>query len=298
MNLGRPDHGGLPGGEPDQLVGNWVLISGRLGMPAMGVSGSAWATVASRVGMLAFAAIYAIWHGTRHETGLLQVSLAPDLGRMARLVRLGLPSAVQLTLELVVFVPAALLAGRLGDEALAAHEVVLLVAGTAFMVPLGVSAAGAVRVGQAIGRGDPVGAVTSGWTAMGLGAGFMAISGLTMLIVPGPILGMFTGDPGVIRTAHSLLLAAAVFQIFDGLQVVGSGVLRGPGRPSCHDGDPHRHWAIGLPIGYAMAFPGRRGVVGLWVGLASGLIVAGLLVLVAWIRRVRSLDSRPDAAPR
>lgn len=291
MNLGVPIMIALVVANLANWFGNWVLVYGRLGFPALGVEGSGWATVGSRVAMLVFVAIYALWHGWKRRTGLLQVSLRPDFPRLIRLIRLGLPSAAQLTLELVVFGAAALLAGRLGAESLAAHEVVLQVAGTAFMVPLGISSAGAVRVGQAIGRGDPAGAARSGWTALALGVVVMAGSGLTMLLVPGPILGRFTTDPGVIRTAHSLLIAAAVFQIFDGLQVVGSGVLRGLGETKIPMfATLVAHWLIGLPIGYAMAFPGRLGVLGLWIGLACGLIGAGAMLLVAWVRRVRKLE--------
>ena len=198
-----------------------------------------------------------------------------------------MPAAVHLVLEMTVFGAAAILAGRLGSTAIAAYEVVLTVAGTAFMVPFGVSSAGAIRVGQAIGRKDPAGAARSGWMAMAMGAGFMAVSGLTMLVLPGPILGRFTTDPAVLATARSLLVAAAVFQVFDGLQVVGAGVLRGAGETRV----PMyvnlvAHWAIGLPLGYLLAFPAKLGALGLWIGLAGGLIAAGLALLMAWTRRV------------
>lgn len=287
MNLAWPIMAALAAANLANWFGNWVLVSGRLGFPAMGVAGSGWATVASRVSMLGFVILYAVWHGAKYRTGLLHVSLRPDLGRIVRLARLGLPSGAQLTLELLVFVAAALLAGKIGPDALAAHEVVLQIAGTAFMVPLGISSAAAIRVGQAIGRGDRAGAVRSGWTALALGAGVMSISGLLMLLAPGPMLGIFTADTSVLAAARSLLIAAAVFQVFDGLQVVASGALRGAGETKIPMlANLVAHWAIGLPIGYAMAFPAAWGVLGLWIGLASGLIAAGILLLVAWIRQV------------
>lgn len=272
------------------LGGNWIFVYGRLGMPALGVAGSSYSTLISRVAMLVFLGAYALIRSARADDGLLRVSLRVDPRRQSDLIRLGFPTAIQLTLEVFVFGVAALLAGQFAADALAAHEVVLQIAGTAFMVPLGVSSAAAVRVGQAIGRKDPQGAARSGWTALLLGAGFMAMSGLTMLTFPRTLLGVFTTSSGVIAVARSILVAAAVFQIFDGLQIVGSGALRGLGETRvpmfatlC------AHWAIGLPIGYVMAFPLGWGVIGLWIGLTSGLVVAGILILAAWMWRVRHL---------
>jgi multidrug resistance protein, MATE family len=291
MNLAMPALVALAVANVANLFGNWVFVYGRLGFPELGVAGSAWSTLVSRVAMLAFLAIYAAVHAARTRNGLLQTSLKFDPSRMRELVKLGLPTAIQLTLEIAVFCAAALLAARLGEIELAAHEVVLQVAGTAFMVPLGVSSAGAVRVGQAIGRKDPRGARRSGWTALGLGSGFMALSGLTMLLASGPILGVFTSDRALIATARSLLIAAAIFQVFDGLQVVGSGILRGLGETQIPMyATLAAHWAIGLPIGYVMAFPMGWGIVGVWMGLCSGLVAAGVMLLAAWVWRARRLD--------
>lgn len=291
MNLALPVLVALGVANVANLFGNWVFVYGRLGCPALGVAGSAWATLASRVAMLAFLAIYALMHAARTRNGLLQASLRFDAARMRLLIQLGLPTAIQLTLEIAVFCAAALLAAKLGEIPLAAHEIVLQVAGVAFMVPLGVSSAGAVRVGQAIGRNDPRGASRSGWTALGLGAGFMALSGLTMLLASGPILSIFSDERQVLATARSLLIAAAVFQVFDGLQVVGSGILRGLGETRIPMyATLAAHWAIGLPIGYVIAFPMRWGVIGLWIGLASGLVAAGVMLLAAWVWRVRRLE--------
>lgn len=295
MNLAMPVLVALGVANGANLFGNWVLVHGHLGFPALGVAGSAWATLASRVAMLAFLAIYIVIHASRTRNGLLQASLRFDAARTHVLIKLGLPSAIQLTLEIAVFCVAALLAAKLGEIPLAAHEIVLQVAGVAFMVPLGVSSAGAVRVGQAIGRHDSRGASRSGWTALALGAGFMAVSGLAMLLASGPILRIFTDETPVIATARSLLVAAAIFQVFDGLQVVGSGNLRGLGETRIPMvATLAAHWAIGLPIGYVMAFPMRWGVMGLWVGLASGLVSAGVMLLAAWTWRVRRLWREPS----
>jgi MATE family multidrug resistance protein len=299
MNLVMPTLASLLVANLANWFGNWVLVYGRFGVPAMGVRGSAWATVISRFAMLAMLAGWAALHAIRRRTGLMDVSLRPDITRLRRLLALGLPSAAQLTLETMVFGAAAFLAGRLGATALAAHEVVLQVAATAFMVPLGVAAAGSVRVGQAIGREDPAGAARSGWAALAIGVGFMAVSGLTMVAVPSLIIGRFTTDAGVLATSRSLLIAAAVFQVFDGTQVVGAGALRGLGETKLPMyANLVAHWAIGLPIGYQLAFPGRWGVLGVWMGLATGLVAAGSMVVTAWWLRVRSWRIGPADGQR
>ncbi len=290
MNLVAPVMVALVLANLANLAGNWVFVYGRLGFPAMGVAGSAWSTVASRFVMLAIVAGYALWHGVRKRTGLLTTPLGIDGPLLKELIVLGFPSAVHLTLEVAVFGAAALLAGRLGSNALAAHEVVLQIAGTTFMVPLGVSSAGAVRVGQALGRDDPAGAARSGWTAILIGAGFMAISGTTMTLLPGPLLGIFTTDPGILAVARTLLIAAAVFQVFDGIQVVGTGVLRGAGETRLPMfANLAAYWAVGLPMGYVLGFVAGWGVLGIWIGLTSGLILTGIIILMAWTRAVGRL---------
>ena len=214
MNLVKPILLAFLAANLVNWFGNWLLVTGRWGFPALGVVGSGWSTVFSRFAMFVMGLGYAIWHGIAKDTGLIRVSLKIDRKRLMQLIVLGLPVAGQLTLEVLVFAAAAVLAGRLGETALAAHEVVLQIAGTAFMVPLGIASAGAVRVGQAIGRKDPRGSAIAGWTAMAMGAGFMAMSALTMIFVPQPILGIFSTDENLLTTARSLLIAAAMFQVF------------------------------------------------------------------------------------
>lgn len=290
MNLTAPILVALGVANAANLFGNWLFVYGNWGMPRLGVAGSGLSTLASRVAMLAALAIYAVIHAARTRSGLIGTALRPDRARLRALLRLGLPTAGQFTVEVLVFGVAAYLAGWLGKVPLAAHEIVLQIASTTFMVPWGVSSAGAVRVGQAIGRGDPRGASRSGWAAMALGVGFMTIASGVMLGAPGPILGVFTTDAGVVATARRLIVAAAIFQVFDGLQVIASGDLRGLGETRIPMlATLVAHWAIGLPIGYMLAFPFGWGVIGLWVGLALGLGAAGLMLLAAWALRARRL---------
>jgi MATE family multidrug resistance protein len=273
-------------------AGNWILIYGHLGAPAMGAEGSGWSTCLARLYMSVSLMVYILYYDRRYQTGLLKTPLIPSLKRIRQLVRLGFPAAMQITLEVGVFAAATTLAGKLEPTSLAAHQIVLNIASLTFMVPLGVASAGAVRVGQAIGRRDPEGAAHSGWTALYLGAGFMLFAGMSFLLLPDPILRIFTFDTQVISTGVSLLLVAAVFQLFDGLQVVATGVLRGTGDTRtpmiCN---LIGHWLLGLPVGYALCFIWGEGVVGLWIGLSIGLIWVGMVLLWVWSRKVTSLKN-------
>ena len=278
--------------------GNWVLIFGKLGAPALGAEGAGWSTTLSRVYMMAVLLVATVWHERRNRTGLWNTPLKMDLSRIGRLLRLGFPAAMQITLEVGVFAAATAMAGRLAPVALAAHQIAMQVASLTFMVPLGVASAGAVRVGQALGRHDPEAAGHSGWMALMLGAGFMAAAGLGLLCAPLAMMRVFTVDVSVISLGASLLLLAAVFQLFDGLQVVATGILRGAGDTRtpmvCN---LIGHWLIGLPIGYVLCFRTGWGVFGLWIGLSSGLILVGVVLLWVWSRRVLSLKKEWSAVP-
>jgi MATE family multidrug resistance protein len=167
------------------------------------------------------------------------------------------------------------------------------------MVPLGVSSAAAVRVGQALGRSDLEGAERSGWTALGLGAGFMGCAGIVLLLAPGRIVRLFTPDATVIAAGASLLVVAAFFQLFDGLQTVATGALRGAGDTHtpmlCH---LLAYWLLGLPLGYFLCFKRGWGAPGLWAGLCLALIVIGSVLLGVWYRKVRSFARPPISLER
>jgi MATE family multidrug resistance protein len=290
MGIVKPVMFALISANVINVLGDWALIYGHLGAPALGVAGSGWATTIARTYMAGVLVIYAFYHDFRHRTGLRQVSLRLHLTQMSRLIAIGLPAAVHLTLEVGVFAAATTLAGMLDPVALAAHHIVLDLSSVTFMIPLGLASAGAVRVGQALGRGEPAAAGQAGWTALALGVTFMACAALVMATLPEPLAALFTTDPAVIATAATLLLVAAAFQLFDGLQCVSTGTMRGAG-------DTHTamfcnliaHWGIGLPLGYLLGFTAGYGVLGLWVGLALGLGTAGLYLLRAWTRKARSL---------
>jgi MATE family multidrug resistance protein len=269
---------------------NWVLIYGHLGAPAMGVRGSAWATVIARVAMAAYLCIVIVVRERGRRPGLFETPLRIDAGWMRRLVGLGFPAAAQITLEVGVFAAATALAGRLAPTALASHQIALNIAACAFMVPLGVASAGAVRVGHAIGRRDAAAAERAGWTALLFGAAFMSVTAILFVVAPRVLIGAFTTDPGVLAIGSSLLLVAAVFQLFDGIQGVATGVLRGLGDTrTAMLWNLFAHWFIGLPLGYALCFGFGLGVAGLWWGLSTGLIICGVALSIVWTQRIREL---------
>ncbi len=275
-------------------VANWLLIFGHAGLPAMGTRGSAVATLVSRIYLAAVLAATIAYYDIRHRLQLRRVPWSLEWRRVRELVRLGLPAASQVTLELGVFSAASALAGKLDAVALAAHQIVLNFASLTFMVPLGMASAGAVRVGHAIGRRDAEGAARSGWTALALGAAFMSSASVVFLLFPASLLHIFSSDGGVVSTGIALLAVAAAFQPFDGLQGVATGVLRGVGDTRA----PMlvnlvAHWFFGLPLGYALCFWARWGVIGLWVGLACSLILVGLVLLRIWTRHVDLLARAP-----
>ena len=274
------------------VVTCWALVFGRLGAPALGAEGAGWAICVSRFYVVLSLGAYLLLDERWHPTGLARMSLAIDRSRLDKLIRLGLPSALQTSFEVGVFAVATTLAARVGARPLAAHQVALSLAGFTFMVPLGISSAAAVRVGQALGRGDPAGARRAGWTALLLGAAFMACAAVVFLSVPRTIASAFTTDPSVVAISVSLLAVAALFQMFDGVQVVATGVLRGTGDTrTAMLANLLCHWAIGLPLGYGLCFAWRRGVVGLWLGLSLGLIMVALTLLAAWSRRIDRLTA-------
>jgi MATE family multidrug resistance protein len=169
----------------------------------------------------------------------------------------------------------------------ASHQIALNLAGLAFMIPLGLGSAGAVRVGHAVGAGDRMRAAAAGWTAILLATLFMVVSGLTFVLVPERLIGLFSTDPSVLPVGASLLLLAAIFQLFDGIQGVITGTLRGLGDTrTAMKVNLVAHWLLGLPTSYVLCFVVGWGVWGLWIGLSLGLIVTGVILFWVWTMRI------------
>lgn len=289
MNLAKPVMFALISANFVNLIGNWSLVYGHLGMPAMGTVGSGWSTCVARLYMMSVLLLYSVYYDHRYKTGLRRTRRLPSFFRMWRLVQLGFPAATQFAMEVGVFAVATTLIGKLGAVALASHQVALNTVSLTYMVPLGISSAAAVRVGQALGRGDAHAASRAGWTAMALGTSFMTCMGVILLVVPRQIVRAYTPDPVVIQAASSLLFVAAFFQLFDGMQTVATGALRGAGDTRtpmlCH---MFFYWAMGLPLGYHLCFGLGWGAAGLWTGLCLALILIGIALLYFWRRKERS----------
>jgi multidrug resistance protein, MATE family len=268
------------------LVGDWALIYGHLGLPAMGITGSGWSTCFARIYMAGVLAVTLLWVESKPSLPKWRGVVRIDLRRVAGLLKLGAPAATQIVLEIGAFSAATALIARLGPVPLSGHEIALNCAALSFMVPLGISSAAAVRVGQQLGRKDPAGARRAGWSAIVLGAGFMTCSGLVFVSIPTWISRLFSPDAMVIRTGARLLLVAAAFQLFDGLQTVATGALRGSGDTKTPMlANFVAYWLIGLPVGYFLCFKLGWGAVGVWIGLCGGLMMIGSALLLTWQRR-------------
>ena len=265
------------------LIGDWALIYGHLGLPAMGITGSGWATCFARIYMAGVLVVTLFWVESKRSLPKWAGAVRIDLRRVAALLKLGAPAATQIVLEIGAFAAATALIARLGPVPLSGHEIALNCAALSFMVPLGISSAAAVRVGQQLGRKDPEGARRAGWSAIILGVGFMACSGLLFVSIPTWIARLFSPDPVVIRTGARLLLVAAAFQLFDGLQTVATGALRGSGDTRTPMlANFVAYWLIGLPVGYLLCFKLGWGAVGIWIGLCGGLMIIGSALLLTW----------------
>jgi len=290
MNMVKPVAFALVSANIVNALFNWVLVYGKWGVPAMGTVGSGWSTAIARTYMAAVLVAYLLWYDHRHRTDLLKTPVDVDLPRIRRLIMLGLPAAMQFTLESGIFALVTVLIARLGAVPLASHQIALNTVALTYMVPLGIASAAAVRVGQAIGRKDFMGAGDAGGTAIFLGAGFMTCASVALLVFPRWIAHMYTPNESVIRSTISLLAAGAAFQLFDGIQTVATGALRGAGDTRtpmlCH---LTAYWVIGLPLGAWLCFRRGWGAFGLWSGLSLALILIGIILLWAWSRTVRKL---------
>jgi len=265
------------------VFGNWLLIFGHWGLPALGVRGSALSTVFARI-YLAGVLFIAV---KLHDPDAFS-QIGDLFTGIEKLLRLGLPAALTIGFEVGVFNTATALAGTLDPVSLAAHTIALNAAAVTYMVPLGIASAAAVSVGRALGAGDRREAARAGWTALGLGVVYEIFSALSFLIFPRQIARLYTHDQRVVSFAVTLLSIAALFQLFDGLQTVATGALRGLGNTRTPMvWNLLGYWVLGLPLGCWLCFRLHWGAVGLWDGLCLALILIGMGLAEVWRRESR-----------
>ena len=268
---------------------NWLLVFGHWGFPAMGPIGTGWASTISRWTMLGFLAALTFARLRPYLRPAGRVVLQPR--PLWRMLRLGAPIGAQFQLEMGAFAVVALMMGWLGTAQMAGHQIAINLASLTFMVPVGIGQAAAVRVGQAVGRDDPRAARAAVKSALLAGAGFMSITAVLFLTIPGPLTALYTEEPEVVVVALALIPIAGVFQVADGLQVVSAGVLRGVGDTTApFVANLLAFWIVGLPLGVYLGFRTTAGPAGLWWGLVVGLaLVALFLVLRVRVRLRREL---------
>jgi multidrug resistance protein, MATE family len=279
------------------LFFNQALIFGSWGFPQLGTEGSAWATTIARIyeGLFLLGAVW--WHERKQSPAVWSAKTGPQWSEMGALLKLGAPAAAQVGLEIGIFGLATLMIGGFGTVMTAAHQIALNIASVTYMVPLGISSAAAVAVGHAVGAKNQRAAITSGWMAIGLAAGFMSLMAVLFFLAPRWIMRIYTFDPAVIEIGAKLLWIAAFFQLFDGIQISATGVLRGWGDTRT----PMLvnllgHWLVGLPICYVLGFLYRWQAEGIWYGLAIGLLVVAIALLWTWHQTYRKQVEAKDLA--
>jgi multidrug resistance protein, MATE family len=270
---------------------NWMLIFGNWGAPQLGLLGAAYATVGTTTLMALLLAIFIAFHRQTRRFYIFGRIWRPDYQRLCVICRLGTPIGLTMTFEISVFSAAVYLMGWIDTASVAAHAIALQLAAIAFMVPLGISQATVIRVGLAYGARNRRWIGLAGWSSLGLSLAFMSVSALAMWLFPRELAGLFiTATDGetarVLELAVTFLGVAALFQLFDGAQVVGAAMLRG-----LQDTRVPMifalvgYWLVGLGSGYALAFSWGLQGLGIWIGLALGLASVALLMIWRWSRR-------------
>lgn len=286
------------GGVALNVVLNVLLIFGHWGFPALGLLGAGIATLVARIAIFVALLVYVL-RSPQFQSALPGRWTAPFHGTVFReQIHLGLPVACQLVLEVGAFGVASLVMGWFGAAALAAHQVALSCAATTFMVPLGLAMATTVRIGQAVGGGEFSRVRRIGLSSFGLALAIMGASALMFLFGRDPIARGFLRDASVVALASELLVVTGLFQLFDGVQVVGTGALRGLKDVRIPAWIAFTaYWIIALPLGWALAFPGGLGPAGVWWGLALGLAVAALGLVVRFWNQTRPGKHPTDSLP-
>ncbi len=258
---------------------NWILIFGNLGFPRLELDGAGIATSISRIFMAVVLILYVNRSKRFKEFDLSMIVRKLEFTAIKKILRLGIPSGFQYFFEVGAFSSAVVMVGWLGAKSLAAHQIAINLASISFMAVTGISAAGGIRVGNGVGRGDITETRRAGFSAILLGASVMLSAGTTFIIFRKFLPSLYISDQEVISIASSLLIIAALFQLSDGTQAVGIGILRGLTDVKIPTAITFiSYWIIGLPIGYLLGFFLNLGVQGVWIGLLIGLTASAILL--------------------
>ena len=279
------------GGIFVNALANYAFIFGNLGAPELGLQGAAVATILTTLTTLGAYVVAIRVDPKLHRYRVFGRWWSPDWARFMHIVRVGTPIALTITAEAGIFGAAAFLMGNIGASELAAHTVALQIAALAFQVPFGVGQAATIRVGYFYGARDPEGVKRAGWTAIIVGTGFMALTALAMVVIPKPLIAIYVDpwDPKnavLVGFALQYIVIAAAFQLFDGMQAVAAGALRG-----LQDTRipmwiaAFAYWVPGIGTALVLGFYTPLAGIGVWIGLATGLTVAAALLGWRWHRR-------------
>ena len=269
---------------------NWVLIFGNLGFPALALDGAGWATFASRVFMALALMGYVMKNNRFKQYDVSFHFKSINRPVIKKILSLGLPSGIQYFFEVGAFSFAVVMVGWLGTKQQAAHQIAINLASISFMAVLGISVAGSIRVGNAVGMRDISETRRAGFTASLLGASVMLVSGLIFILFRNFLPTLYINDQEVISYASSLLIIAALFQLSDGTQAVGIGILRGLTDVKIPTAITFiAYWIVGLPVGYLLGFTFGLNVQGVWIGLLLGLTTSAILLTLRFNSRSKHL---------
>jgi MATE family multidrug resistance protein len=272
---------------------NWMLVLGHLGVPAMGIRGSAWANVLSRVGLIAYL-VFQVWRvragakqfeeATKDIPSLVvKHTMKPQWEYAKNMIVMGLPTSLHMLFEMGAFVFVSTIASQLPPAQNAAHAIALSIASFAFMIPMGLSSGAAVTMSKAIGEKNIPQAKHFASMTIKLGLYYAVFGFFAMIFFRRPLLHLYTGDAETIFIGANILFIAAIFQFGDAMQVILAGVLRGVGETRIQAQiNAVGHWLIGVPIGLTLLYRYHMGVTGLWIGLSAGLFSAAIGLAYRW----------------
>ncbi len=275
------------------IFGNWVLIFGNLGMPALGLNGAGFSSLLVELFSAVALAVYVLRAASFRRYDPLLHFRSVNSAMIRRILRIGLPSGIQYLFEAGSFSFSAVMIGWIGATSLAAHQIAISMASVSFMITLGIANAATIRVGNAVGRGSGDEVRRAGFSAVLMGVSLMGIAAVSFVVFRNVLPTLYIDDGAVVAIASKLLILAALFQLSDGTQVVGHGILRGMTDVTV----PmfiavFAYWVIGIPTSYVLAFVAGLGPEGVWMGFVAGLTTAA----ISFVIRFHRLSSRFIAA--